>query len=290
MSKLTLSLVGSIFLTACTSHSAGPETAPSPSQPVSVEPAIHTSLPNTSWEFIPSEQTNTYRSTSSTVVHEASNTRSRADTVRVDTRFTVSLNPLQTPTTISGYIESAAITRSNQPSLQLNNSPSRMEFTGIFTGGELTLKPSPTQAECASPTISILGEIRPAITSHPRVLSLNSTWADSTLATTCSGNGVPTQLKTVRSYRVLGETVYSRTQALVIERTETTQFNGSGSQEQHQIQIDGTGTGISKIYLDNKNGATIAVEISQRIETVIKASGRLQHYIQDITQKIELVP
>ena len=290
MSKLRPCLAGLLFFAACTSHTAGPETAPSPSQPVSVEPAIHTSLPTTSWEFNPSEQTSTYRSTSYTVVHEISNTRSRADTLRVDTRFTMSLNQLQTPTTISGYIESAAITRGNQPSLQLNSSPSRMEFTGDFAGGELTLKSSPAQTECTSPTISILGEIRPAITSHPKILSPSSTWADSTLATTCSGYGVPTELKTIRSYRVLGETVYSRTQALVIERAETTRFNGSGSQDQHQVQIDGTGTGTSKIYLDTKNGATIAVETSQRIETVIKASGRLQRYIQDITQKIELVP
>jgi hypothetical protein len=288
MSQLRISSAGLIcFFIGCASHTSSPGTAPSPS-PISAEPTVRTSSPNSTWEFAPSERTNTYRSTSYTIVHEASNTRPRIDTLKLDTHFVVSLNQLQIPTTISGYIESAVITQGSQPGLQLNNSP-RTSFTGEVTDSELTLKLSANQSECTSPTTSILGEIRPAITSHPRVISLTSTWTDSTSANTCSG-GLPTIFKVVRSYRALGETTYSRTQALLIERTETTQFSGSGSQEQHQVQIEGVGTGTSKIYLDTRNGAMIAVESTQRIETVIKASGRLQRYVQDITQKIERVP
>jgi hypothetical protein len=202
----------------------------------------------------------------------------------------MSLNQLQDPTTISGSIESAEIRQNSQPSLQLNNSSPRAEFTGKVSRGEVTFKLLSNQTECSSPNASILGEIRPVITSHPRVISLSSTWADSTTAVTCSGNGIPTTLRVIRSYRVLGEGTYSRGQALLIERTETTQFSGSGTQEQHQVQIEGTGTGLSKIYLSTRNGTTMAIESTQRIETVIRASGRLQRYIQDITQRIELNP
>jgi hypothetical protein len=74
----------------------------------------------------------------------------------------------------------------------------------------------------------------------------------------------------------------------MIERTEVSHFSGSGSQQQHQVEIEGEGTGISKIYLDINNGATLAVENNQKVETRIKSSGRLQHFVQDITQQIQL--
>jgi hypothetical protein len=291
MSRLTISLASSTYLfLACASHTPSPETTPNSSQPPPAEPGARTGSPNTAWEFSPSEQTNTYRSTSYMIVHEGSNMRTRTDTLKLDTRFTISLNQLQTPTTISGYIESAAITQSNQSESQLNNSSSRIGFNGEITGSELTLKLLTNSTDCTSPISSILGEIRSAIASHPRAISLASVWTDSTSTITCSGNGIPTTLTVVRSYRVLGETTYSRTRALIIERTEATHFSGSGSQEQHQVQIEGAGAGTSKIYLDTRNGAIIAVESTQRIETAIRASGRLRHYTQDITQKVELVP
>src|SRR6188474_2200434 len=101
MSQLRISSVGLICLfVGCTSHTPSPGTAPSPS-PISVEPTTRISSPNSTWEFAPSERTNTYRSTSYTIIHETSNTRPRIDTLKLETRFVVSLNQLQTPTTIS---------------------------------------------------------------------------------------------------------------------------------------------------------------------------------------------
>jgi hypothetical protein len=94
----------------------------------------------------------------------------------------------------------------------------------------------------------------------------------------------------VRSYRVLGETTFSATQVVIIERTETTRFNGIGSQEQHQVEIKGVGGGTSRIYVDRSTGNTIAVESTQKVDTIIRSSGREQHFIQDITQRIRLVP
>jgi hypothetical protein len=94
----------------------------------------------------------------------------------------------------------------------------------------------------------------------------------------------------VRSYRVLGEATYSATRVVVLERTEATNFTGSGSQEQHQVEVTGVGTGTSRIYLDSTTGNTVAVENTQKVDTTIRSSGRLQHFIQDITQKVELIP
>lgn len=291
MSRQKTSLASLIcFLTACASHTPGPEVTPYPSQPRPTETTIRTNPTNTTWEFAPSEQNHTYQSTSYTIIHEVSSIRLRVDTLKLNTHFTLNLNQVQTPTIVSGYIDTVTIAQSSGPSSQLNNSSSRIGFTGKITDGELTLKLSTNQAECIFPMASILGEIRPVITPHPRALSLTSAWTDSISAVTCSGTGILTTLKAVRSYRVLGETTYSAAQVLVIERTEAIHFNGSGSQEQHQVQIEGVGTGSSRIYLDITNGATIAVESAQKVETAIRSSGRLQRFIQDITQKIESVP
>lgn len=283
------SLISLIYLlTACASHTLSPEVTPSPSQPVSNSSNTPATSPGSIWEFHTSEQSHQYRSTSYTTIHETSTTRPRADTLKLSIHFAINLNQLQTPITISGYIDSATIAQNGTLTFQLDNAPSRIGFTGKATLDELTLNLSTSQGECSSPITSILGEIRPVVTTHPELLSLASTWTDSISTMTCSGIRIPTTLKTARSYRVLGETTYSTIRVLVIERTEVSHFSGGGSQQQHQVEIEGVGTGISKIYLDVNNGATVAVENTQRVETTIKSSGRLQHFILDITQKIEL--
>jgi hypothetical protein len=288
MSQLKTSSASLIwFLTACTAHTPSPEVTPYPSQPRSAETIPHTNPANSRWEFAPSEQHHSYQSTSYTIIHELSAIRPRVDTLQLNTHFTVHFDELQTPATISGHIDSMTTAQNIPLSSKLNNPLSRVEFTGQIENGELTLELSPNQADCSSPMTSILGEIRPAITTHSRQVSRTSVWTDSISTVTCSGNGIPTTLKTVRSYRVLGETIHSQTQVLIIERTEATHFNGSGSQEQHQVQIEGIGTGISRIYLDTTTGATIGVENTQKIDTTIRSSGRVQHFIQDITQRIE---
>jgi len=171
-----------------------------------------------------------------------------------------------------------------------NNVISGINFSGQISDTGLTLKLPATQSECSSPLVSILGEIRPVITTHPKTLSPGSVWTDSVSAFSCSGAGIPTTLKVIRSYRVLGEAIYSQTQVVVLERREATSFNGTGSEQQHQVEVTGVGTGTSRIYLDSTTGDAIAVESTQKIDTAVKSSGRLQRFVQDISQKIKLVP
>lgn len=278
-------------LSACSSHIPAPETVPYPSLPERAESTSNRiSSTVNRWEFTPSEQSQTYQSTTNIIVHEISAIRSRSDTLILNTRFHINLNERQTPTIISGYIDSITATQTTGPNSQLNNPVSRISFTGGITAGELTLKLTTIEAGCTSPLTSMLGEIRPVITSHPKILSLTSTWTDSISTLACSGTEIPTTLGIIRSYRILGEMTYSTTRVVAIERTETTNFNGSGSQDRHQVEITGVGTGTSRIYVDATTGNTIAVESTQKIDTLIRSSGRLQHFVQDITQRIKLVP
>jgi hypothetical protein len=276
-------------LSACSSHTPGPEVAPSPSQQKSAETTNRSSPRNSIWEFTPSEKSNVYRSTTTAIIHEVSTGGTRADTVKLNTRFTIRFNQFQTPTTVSGHIDNATVTQTRGPNSEANNPSPGIDFTGEVTNGELTVRPSTNQAECVSPVSSSLGEIRSVISTFSRTLSLASVWTDSISATTCTSSSISTTLKALRSYRVLGEANYFGTQVLVLERTEITNFSGSGNQEQHQVEIRGIGTGTTRIYLDRTTGNTVAVENTQKVDTEVRSSGRLRHFIQDVTQKIELI-
>jgi hypothetical protein len=286
--KNSLTILISV-LTACTSHTAGPGVTPYPPQPGPSETVTRIIPTNSTWQFAPSEQTHTYQSTSYTVIHEVSAVRPHTDTVKLSTHFTIKLNQVETPTIISGYIDSVTVIGNSGPTIPLNQPQSRVGFTGEVRDGVLTLKLSAGQADCTSSMTPILGEIRPVITTHATTLSLTSVWTDSISTITCSGSVVPTSLNAVRSYRILGETTYSGIQALVIERTEATRFNGAGSQGQHQVQIEGIGKATSRIYLAIADGATIAVENTQEIDTTIRSSA-VQRFVQEITQKIQRIP
>ena len=292
MPQRKTSLASLIFLLcACSSRTPRPEVAPYPSLPEPTETTTNRiSSAAKLWEFIPSEQSYTYQSVTNMIVHEISTIRSRTDTLKLNTRFRIKLSQRQNSTIVSGYIDSVLIEQAARQDSEVNNATSEIGFGGEVTDARLTLKLATNQPECSSPLTSILGEIRPIILFHPTTLSLTSVWTDSVSASSCSGAGIPTTLKIIRSYRVLGETTYFTTQVVVLERTETASFNGAGSQTQHQVEITGMGTGSSRIYLDKITGNTIAVESIQKIDAAIKSSGRLQHFVQDITQKIKLVP
>lgn len=290
MSRQKTSLASLIWvLTACASHTPAPEVSPHPSQPITTE-TTQIDPTKRMWQLVPSKQRHTYRSISYTIIHDVAAPKPRTDTLTLNTYFTLDVNQLQTPTTISGYIDSVIAAQTSARTSRLDNPSSRVGFIGEITDGELTLKLSTNQAECTSRMTPVLGEIRPVITTYSQTLSLSSTWTDSISAMTCSGSEIPTTLKVIRSYRVLGETTHSTIQALVIERSEATHFNGSGNHDHHQVQIEGVGTSTSRVYLNITNGATIAVESTQKVDTAIRSSGRVQHFTQDIKQKIELVP
>src|SRR6476620_9963643 len=187
-------------ISACSSHTRGPEVAPYPSLP---EPAETTTNRISSaagvWTFTASETSHTYQSTTNIIVHEISTIRSRADTLKLNTRFTIKLNQLQNPATISGHIDSVLLEQTTRQNPEVNNAASGMGFSGQITDTEVTLKLTATQSECSSPLTSILGEIRPVIATHPKTLSLTSVWTDSVSVSSCSGAGIPTTLKIIRS-------------------------------------------------------------------------------------------
>ena len=107
MTKTKSCVVGVIYtLTACTSHTPAPETLPPSSPPTAPERESPTLESNGPWRFAALGKAYTYRSQSFTTIYENPTPKSRVDTVRQDTYFTLSLNALTSATTIVGHIDS----------------------------------------------------------------------------------------------------------------------------------------------------------------------------------------
>lgn len=289
MPRQRIGLVGFIYiLTACASHIPAPETTPSSSGSTLAGTATPTFLSRGPWIFSTQEEPHKYQSTSHTIIHELLAPILHIDTVSLGTSFVINLSRPRGLATIFGYINSVTIRSTVRFSTENSKLALPIGFTGTVTAGELTLNLSDNQLECVSPASSILGEVRPVIVTYPSPLFPASAWTDSISATACSGPGIPTTIKSVRSYRVTGEATHASIHTLVIERTESTRFSGSGVQGHHQVQIEGFGTGSSRIYLDINTGTVTATETFEKVNLMVKSSGQVRHYIQEVTQKVEL--
>ena len=286
--RLTV-LVG--ILSECASRTLTPDEIPSPQYPPTESTRLQpTTQSRELWQFTPREQTQQYRSTTYSIIHQTSEPLHRADTLTLNTHITVNLNHLHLPPTISGYIDSIEITGTNRSNLQISEPGAKVLFNGIISANNLIISSPNSQLQCASSANSILGEVRTVLGAIPLQFSRFSTWTDSVSATVCSGAQIPTTLKSIRSYRVIGEETYAGISALLIQRKDSTEFTGSGPQEQHQIQVRGLGKGTSQIYLDIETGIMIAVVTTQKTQLIIKSSGWERHFTQDVSQKVKQIP
>jgi acetylglutamate synthase len=154
----------------------------------------------------------------------------------------------------------------------------------------LILKASESQPQCTSPAATILGEIRSIIVPYPSPLFLTSTWKDSLSTATCSSAQVPTLLESVSSYQVTGKATNRLSQALVIQRVDSTHFAGHGTQNQHELEVTGIGVTLSSIYLDINTGTITLVDTHEKTNIIIRVSGQERRFIQEVRQRVDLLP
>ena len=280
------------LLSACTSQAPTPVTIPTPTK-LPTPQATTRIPPKLEWTLPAQHQPHTYKSITRTVVHSLSASTTPDDTSEVITELTVTLNQLTDPVTISGYINSSSTIRSIRATVEANRAKLPVLFAGTIQTGQLVLELPDTQIEdqqCISPRFSLLGEVREAIASYSTHLVQNVTWTDSIATLTCSGNRLPTALKSVRSYQLIGEVDYRHSPALLIKRAEVTRFTGDGTQEQHQVHVEGTGSGSCNIYIGTETGIIEAIESHQEAKIALKSSGRTHEFTQRVDQTIKRSP
>ena len=270
---------------------AGCRTANTPGttvQPAVIAPTNDTSVESYGpWVLTPSRQPYSYHSTSQTTVRELSDSGNHQNSIKVTAAFTVSLDRLKKPLTISGHIDSVTFSPENELALSNNSLTLPLSFEGEVAGTiKITVNNrQPGETSCSPFISSILSDLRTALVTYPMHLTPGLTWRDSTLVTTCTG-GFPTTRKAIQLFRVVGERAFNTTRALVVQRLDSTYISGDGAQDNHQIHLEGFGTGTSNIYISPTIAFTLAVESSEKTEIAITNSGKTRHFVQEVTQRL----
>ena len=242
------------------------------------------------WILRPSHQPQTYHSISQTTIHELSSLLPRQNAIEISTNFTILLDQTHTPLIISGRVDTAIFRPQNQPLPENKAFTLPLLFEGELASPTLTItvkNPQAIDGTCSPPISSILGDLHGVVTVFPSRLTPSSTWNDSTVVATCTAGGIPTIRKTNQLFRVVGERAFNTTRALFIQRLDSTYVNGDGTLSYHQVHLEGVGTGRANIYINPITAVILRVEFSENLEITIINSGRAQHFIQEVTQKLE---
>lgn len=161
-----------------------------------------------------------------------------------------------------------------------------VQVSGIFADSGLTINDG-TSEKCNPVSSTILSDLHNLLTRFPARLSQGLTWKDSVGTTGCQA-GIQTTSRTIRSYVVLGESIYESQPVLVVQRTDTIQAEGEGAQQQHAVKLNAGGTGKAIYYLDTKNSYVLRLTADQELTLTITASGSAHQFKQSSRQDFRL--
>jgi hypothetical protein len=197
---------------------------------------------------------------------------------------------------VSGTVDKAELHTGSKIGTDSSRIQLPVSFEGSLDGHavQLDLSGSSNSREisassaCTNPAMIVLGDIRTVLTTLPQEVTTGLRWTDTITTKTCSSTTISSMLHVSRSYKVLGDTTYSGLEALIIQRTDSTELNGGGAQDQHEVTLTGNGTGLTTIYVDRR-GVVLAVNSSQDLALVVTASGRSKRFSQHLEQTIKLL-
>ena len=272
-------------LFACSRPSVIPTPEPVPTFPPTQPQPSPPRTTKSEWHLSADPSAHSYKSTTRSTIRSTDQPAGREISTQSETWFTISTNSLRKPVLVSGSVDSIRSTSAQ------DTTRFPAGFTGSFSTGELALKPVSQNVEnqCLSRFESILGEIRPIISTLPIDLRAGDTWSDSLETRICSGDRIPTTAHITRQYTLQGSSEIAGRQALAINRSEKTRLDGEGTQGQHQIRVRGEGTTTAALLIDAMSGALLRMEGDQQLRIEIQASGRTQNFTQSTRQTVDLI-
>ena len=283
-----------LVLSACVSSSSTPG-LPLPSPGTQAEPSVIASQEARAvkaWRFVPSPDSHSYSSLTTTVItanesptarHDSSTTQLTYSIVTRQSLDTVSFSGLITEFTLRGQ---TAQPNEFKPLLPIR-------FTGrIFNhtvDTELSGSAHSIDANgCVNPSQSVLMGVQRNLFFIPIEVKTEERWTDSTSSVVCSGM-LPTSLTIVRSFQVKGESDFNNIPALVLDLNERTFSKGEGSQEQHSILTETQGVTTGRIYIDRVSGQILTTNLTNKTSLSIHSSGRVQKFTQISNQVIRFI-
>ena len=163
-----------------------------------------------------------------------------------------------------------------------------VQVSGIFGDSSLIIRSDRSGDKCNPVSSAIASDLHNLLTRFPGQLSRGLVWRDSVSTTGCQAS-IPTSSRTVRSYIVLGESIYESRPVVVVQRTDTIQAEGEGAQQQHPLKLNAGGTGKAIYYLDTKDGYVVRLTADQELNLTITTSGKAHQFRQSSRQDFRLV-
>jgi len=284
-----------VTLTSCTT--SGRTTLPAPESPqAGVQPPSDriSRVPSGRWQFNFDSKTHTYLSTTQAAFRTLDNTESDALTSIV--HFTITTDRTRQPVVVSGTVDKAEVRTGSKIGIDSSRIQLPVSFEGSLDGHAVELdlsgssdsRQASASSPCTNPAMTVLGDIRTLLTTLPQEVTTGLRWTDTIGTKTCNSTSINSMLQVFRSYKVLGDTSYAGSEALIIQRTDSTELNGGGAQGQHEVTLTGSGTGLTTIYVD-RQGVLLAINSSQDLALTVTASGRSKHFGQHLEQTVKLL-
>jgi len=164
-----------------------------------------------------------------------------------------------------------------------------VQISGSLTDSAVTINTETTSQRCSAIGSMLAIDLHNLLVPFPKELSSGVRWRDSTDLQGCQA-GIPTSIRTTRSFVVSGEGSYEGRPVLLILRADTTTAQGEGGLQQHRVSIDAIGTGAAVYYLDVTVGQVIRLTVDQILNLTITTLTGKSQFKQDSKQDFRVVP
>jgi hypothetical protein len=284
ITRFQLTIVTLVGLFACTRPStiSGPQI---PSTQVS-SPESNEKNSLKSWQISPTSETQHYSTLVTTTIQQLTTAQAATDSITTRARYNLNITQLASSVSLTGSVEAFVLQAGNRISSEAMVSSFPVLFTGQIQNHQLKLDVISNDHSATTPTLSceILGKTALTMVQRnlfvtPLRLQPGMIWQDSLLSTSCSGS-LELNLTILRNYKVIGESIFNGTSAIVIDITEKTLSAGEGSQDQHRLIIKGEGLKSGRLYLDQTTGILLSLSSETHTTLQIQTSGQIQHFLQ----------
>ena len=271
------------FAIACSSTRGSSPVLPAPSPPPVINPSSAIS-----WTFNYAPGATQYQISRSAAIESQSDSGSNREISTNITRELITLIPAgDSGISFTAVVDTfSSTTQGLIGPVQAVQLP--VQVSGIFGDSGLMIRSDRSSDKCDPASSAIVSDLHNLLTRFPGQLSRGLVWRDSVSATGCQAS-IPTSSHTVRSYIVLGESIYERQVVVVVQRTDTIQAEGEGAQQQHPVKLNASGTGKVIYYLDTKDGFVVRLTADQELNLTITTSSKAHQFKQSSRQDFRLV-
>jgi len=284
ITRFQLTIVTLVGLFACTRPStiSGPQI---PSTQVS-SPESNEKNSLKSWQISPTSETQHYSTLVTTTIQQLTTAQAATDSITTRARYNLNITQLASSVSLTGSVEAFVLQAGNRISSEAMVSSFPVLFTGQIQNHQLKLdvisndhSATTSTLSCEIPGKTALTMVQRNLFVTPLHLQPGMIWQDSLLSTSCSGS-LELNLTILRNYRVIGESIFNGTSAIVVDITEKTLSAGEGSQDQHRLIIKGEGLKSGRLYLDQTTGILLSLSSETHTTLQIQTSGQIQHFLQ----------